>query len=377
MLSWFNRNVSAPPSVQKPTELGHNIGPDPPVLLPVASSHTNAPTTVEAGAAPSSEQPQKRVFTAALNTPHDAVLAELQGHHPGHDPSAPIDPTPSASVLGMQSLDTLPAAASDAPDSAISSSSPPPESLYDPFTGALIGVLTRTSSAKRSGEELWAHLARIRALQAEVAGLHVTMEGIGLGEPAVPRLRSTAPRAVGERLADDEDSDADGGSEVEERRALEFERAERRFDGRREEIEQIMTKVCFSIRMSSLPMRRALCIDTARVCLRVNDHSWTSSRKLSRHFTPSIPPGLTLRPLRAPRPCRPPLHSHVPPPCDILPCVEYLRTHLFAVARKSLTAPRVCRRRFRTSKNPKATLSASILRRRSHDANRGMNRCVV
>ncbi|KAI9460511.1 hypothetical protein BJY52DRAFT_257721 [Lactarius psammicola] len=240
MLSWFNRNVSGPSSVP---------GPKPPVLPPAASSHTNdvptmaTATTAEAGAALSSEPPQKRVFTATLNTPHDAVLAELQGHHPDPDPSAPIDPTPSASVLGMQSLDTLPAATSEAPGSVVSSPSPPSESLYDPFTGGLIGVLTRTSSAKRSGEELWAHLARIRALEAEVAGLHVTMEGVGLGEPAVPRLRSTTPRAVGERLADDEDSDGDGGSEVEERRALEFERAERRFDGRREEIEQIMTKL--------------------------------------------------------------------------------------------------------------------------------------
>ena len=249
MLSWFNRNVSGPTG---------ELGPKPPVLPPAASSHTNdvpmaaTTATAEAGAAPSSEQPQKRVFTAALNTPHDAVLAELQGHYPDHDPSTRIDPTPSASVLGMQSLDTLPAATSEAPGSVVSSSSPPPESLYDPFTGGLIGVLTRTSSAKPSGEELWAHLARIRALEAEVAGLHVTMEGIGLGEPVVPRLRSTTPRAVGERLADDEDSDGDGGSEVEERRALEFERAERRFDGRREEIEQIMTKVRFQSLLSSL-----------------------------------------------------------------------------------------------------------------------------
>ncbi|KAF8260745.1 hypothetical protein EI94DRAFT_878223 [Lactarius quietus] len=249
MLSWFNRNVSGPPSVPKSTDLGHDTGSNPPVLPPAASSHTNhgatteATTMAEVGAATSSEQPQKTVFTAALSTPHDAVLEDLQGHHPGHDPPTHIDPTPSASVLGMQSLDTLPAAASEAPGSAVSSSSPPPESFYDPFTGGLVGVLARTSSAKQSGEELWAHLARIRALQAEVAGLHVTMEGIGLGEPAVPRLRSTTPRAVGERLTDGEDSDGNGGSEVEERRALEFERAERRFDGRREEIEQIMTKL--------------------------------------------------------------------------------------------------------------------------------------
>ena len=268
MLSWFNRNVSGPPSVPgpKPSDVGHDTGSKQPVLPPAASSHTNhgptTATTPTAGAgALESEQPQKPVFTAALSTPHDAVLANLQGHHSDQDPSVPIDPTPSASVLGLQSLDTLPAATSEAPGSAVSSSSPPPESLYDPFTGSLIGALTRTSSAKQGGEELWAHLARIRALQAEVAGLHVTMEGIGLGEPAVPRLRSTTPRAVGERLTDDQDSDGDGGSEVEERRALEFERAERRFDGRREEIEQIMTKVRPSAYICVCVCRHGACAD--------------------------------------------------------------------------------------------------------------------
>jgi hypothetical protein len=33
-----------------------------------------------AATAPTSEQPQKGVFTAALNTHHDAVLAEIHGH---------------------------------------------------------------------------------------------------------------------------------------------------------------------------------------------------------------------------------------------------------------------------------------------------------
>jgi hypothetical protein len=305
MLSWFNRNVSGPPSAPKPkpADLGHDTESNPPILPPEATNHGPTTAATEAGAAASSEQPQKPVFTAALSTPHDAVLADLQGHHPDHDPSTHIDPTPSTSVLGMPSLDTLPAATSEAPGSVVSSSSPHPESLHDPFTGGLIGVLTRTSSAKQTGEELWAHLARIRALQAEVAGLHVTMEGIGLGEPAVPRLRSTTPRAVGERLTDNEDSDGDGGSEVEERRALEFERAERRFDGRREEIEQIMTKVRFSL---SIPY--GMCVMTGE------RHSWTSFHKLSRPFTPSILQGSTLRPLRAPRPCRPPPHWHVTPP---------------------------------------------------------------
>jgi hypothetical protein len=158
----------------------------------------------------------------------------------------------------MQSIDTLPAAASDAPGSITTSSSPPPELLYDPSTGVTTGVLSpaacssTSTSAKKTTEELWIHLARIRSLQADVARLHLTMEGIGLAESTVPHLRSTGggPRAaaaaavVGERLEDDENADGDGGVEAEKRREREFERSERRFDGRKEEIGQIMTKVC-------------------------------------------------------------------------------------------------------------------------------------
>jgi hypothetical protein len=146
----------------------------------------------------------------------------------------------------MQSIDTLPAAASDAPGSvATTTTSPPPEPFYDPFTGVAIGVLSPTSSAKNSGsgssEDLWAHLTRIRSLQADVARLHLTMEGIGIGDSVTPHLRSAAPRAVGERLEDDEDSDG-GGGEAEKRRAREFERSEQMFDRRKEEIGQIMAK---------------------------------------------------------------------------------------------------------------------------------------
>lgn len=82
-----------------------------------------------------------------------------------------------------------------------------------------------------------------------MARLHLTMEGIGLGDPDTSHLRSTTPRPVGERLEDDENIDGDrsggdgGGAEAERRRAREFERSEQRFDRRKEEIGQIMSKV--------------------------------------------------------------------------------------------------------------------------------------
>jgi hypothetical protein len=274
MLSWFSRNTSEPSG-------SHPDGPEQqtsrsvaplstiPEKKPTSTSqdptHLTVPplpagvTSASPGATtPAPDQQQQRqpksTFTAALNTPHDAVLAELHGR----DLSTRMDATPSTSALGMQSIDTLPAAASDALGSVATSSSPP-ELLYDPFTGVTTGVLspTSSSSAKKGSEDLWVHLTRIRSLQADVARMHLTMEGIGLSDSAVPHLRDTGPRtAVGERLEDDEHADGDGGAEAEKRRERDFERFERRFDGRKEEIGQIMSKVCPSFPPSDLLFNR-------------------------------------------------------------------------------------------------------------------------
>src|SRR6266403_1278590 len=263
MLSWFTRYTSKPSKPPPPRSYASEQQQPrtevaPPTIpkekdKPASQEPTTHPTAAPpvaidtpAATAPTSEQPRKGGFTTALNTPHDAVLAELLGHAPAHDPSARTDATPSTSVLGMQSIDTLPAAAPDSPGSVATSTSPPPESLQDPFTGVTVGTLSSISSAKNNNnsEDLWAHLSRIRSLQAEVARMHLTMEGIGLGEPDTPHLRSTTPGPVGERLEDDENIDGDGsGVEAEKRRAREFERSEQRFDRRKEEIGQIMSKV--------------------------------------------------------------------------------------------------------------------------------------
>jgi hypothetical protein len=61
--------------------------------------------------------------------------------------SARTDATPSTSALGMQSIDTLPVAVSDAPGSIATSTSSLPESFYDPFTGVAVGILSPISSA--------------------------------------------------------------------------------------------------------------------------------------------------------------------------------------------------------------------------------------
>lgn len=268
MFSWFTRNTSKPskPPPSEQQQPRTKVAPSPiPNENPISQEPTPQPTAAPAAVtdvpptatapAPTSELPQKSVFTTALNTPHDAVLAELHGHPTGHDLSARTDATPSTSALGMQSIDTLPAAASDAPGSIATSTSPPPEPLHDPFTGMTVGILSPISPARNnsSGEELWAHLSRIRSLQADVARLHLTMEGIGLGDTDASHLRSTSPRPVGERLEDDENIDGNGGGvEAEKRRAREFERSEQRFDRRKEEIGQIMSKVSAVLASSSV-----------------------------------------------------------------------------------------------------------------------------
>lgn len=263
MLSWFTRNTSKPskppPSEQQQprTEVTPSpISKEKPTFQEPTTQPTAPPAAVidapPIATAPTSEQRQKAVFTTALNTPHDAVLAELHGHPTGHDLSARTDATPSTSAIGMQSIDTLPAAMSDtppAPGSIANSTSALSESLHDPFTGMTVGILSPISPTKNnsSSEELWAHLSRIRSLQADVSRLHLTMEGIGLGDPDTPHLRSTSPRPVGERFEEDENIDGDGGggfeAENEKRRAREFERSEQKFDTRKEEIGQIMSKV--------------------------------------------------------------------------------------------------------------------------------------
>ena len=87
-------------------------------------------------------------------------------------------------------------------------------------------------------------------MAADVAHLYLAMEGIGLGESVMPRLQSTALRAVGERLEDDDEiSDAvvGGGGKAEKRRAREFEQSEQGFNRQKEGIGQIMAKVSTSL----------------------------------------------------------------------------------------------------------------------------------
>ncbi|KAH9951042.1 hypothetical protein B0H21DRAFT_685694 [Amylocystis lapponica] len=199
-----------------------------------------------------------RAVTAALSTPHDAVLAEIYGRPSTLSPlktdvgshaqgprilssAGSLDRTVSPSFAGLQS-------AASSPDHS-------PEPVYDPFTGGLAGVIVpprperdrepSNAPLDQVKDELWAHLARIRELQSEIAGMHVQMEGIGLGEvrgtkraAGVGRVHSDTIHATEEW--EDPDAAAEHGKAA---RDAEFTQLTESFKTRRTAIDGIMDKL--------------------------------------------------------------------------------------------------------------------------------------
>lgn len=218
---------------------------------------------------PTADEPKKRALTTALSTPHDAVLAELHGHRPEFDPAPQIDgPTGAGSgaLGGTGGLNTLPTVGEDgetllstataSPNLANATPKSVPQTLYDPFTGAPLGVIQPqgigasspggqpSTSSDGVRQELWTHLGKIRGLQADIASMHITMESIG--ETAAKRGARVRRRSTGGEKLNEEGGagdDWDGDDWQKKDRDAEFEQSESRFVGRKEEIDAIMGKV--------------------------------------------------------------------------------------------------------------------------------------
>jgi hypothetical protein len=148
------------------------------------------------------------------------------------------------------------------------------DTLIDPFTGHVIGTLGSagaddesyfsaanggsadiSSSFDDARDELWANLAKIRALQAAVAEAHVQMEGAALGERSAGRtvtrrMSSTVGRRASMSGADWDDDTDDEEVEQQKAREEEFSRMPGRFATRTEAVDGIMEKVCPSRRSS-------------------------------------------------------------------------------------------------------------------------------
>ncbi|KAI0348358.1 hypothetical protein BDW22DRAFT_1319673 [Trametopsis cervina] len=187
-----------------------------------------------------------RAITAAISTPHDALLAELHGQRPDVTTSAKLD-TDFSALSVIPSLGSLERPAASPGRSNTASPAGSPEPLYDPVTGALAYIVPSAHDAdsspfEQAKDELWSQLGRIRELQSEVAIMHTNMEGIGAGNSRKPKRSATRTHSdtiVGEDWPDP----AEVEQEQSKARDVEFASLSQVFEGRHAAIGKIMDKL--------------------------------------------------------------------------------------------------------------------------------------
>ena len=257
-----NLRTLSDPSADRQTRVARQIDPE--------NSHGNLDAR--------SPTPTDGPVAAALPTPHDAVLAELQGLRDGGQQAAHMADmsrnAPRLSVIpSVGSLERTERTATPSgglPRSATSTPGIAHEHLFDPFSGNLAGVMVpKKDTADREvvasqfdqrRDELWARLSSIRELQSEVASLHVQMEGIGLNDiRGGKRAAGVAARMHTDTIPvaeewDEPDSAADAVEEQRKRaRDAEFTNLAETFKGRREAIDAIMDKVSVRLEFHGSP----------------------------------------------------------------------------------------------------------------------------
>lgn len=228
--SWLAPNSNKPSFTQEPAKQS---------TLPARSTDDTAalPTTAR--------PPIERAVTAALATPHDAVLAELQGRTPRTGTSH----VSADAALGGDAPGTGQTQQTGTSLSALAT----PEPVWDPSTGNLAYIIPprlvdgdagggSPRSFEQSKDELWARLGRIRELQSEIAGMHVQMEGIGAGEGRIMKrahVRTPTDNMLSEEWPEPGQEEEDKKKE----RDAEFSKLAQAFQGRHAAIDDIMTKV--------------------------------------------------------------------------------------------------------------------------------------
>ncbi|EIN13952.1 hypothetical protein PUNSTDRAFT_123723 [Punctularia strigosozonata HHB-11173 SS5] len=203
---------------------------------------------------------QPRSAFPLVSTPHDAVLAELTRIQAEPSPDTVHATRPKVKVADLT-------AASTTENTAAASR---PEPLSDPFSGELLGMVYHEPEGSMDSAEfesvkddLWSQLGQIRRLQAEIANMHIQMEGVsgvsegrsqtartpaGLGRLSMRRVSTSG--TAGEWEEGDEDEEA----ERKKAREAEFNQLADKFDGRKKDIDQVMAKVLTSnnVTVSSL-----------------------------------------------------------------------------------------------------------------------------
>lgn len=255
---------------------------------------------------------------AKFLTPHDDILAELQGYLPSSGPQAAerssLRPdAPQGSSLNLSS---------NAAENSLSTSDSSPnhesarEVMYEPFTGQKLSDYVPMPVRSGADDELWSHLSHILELQSEISKMHVDMENVGLrtarghnvperGGKAGTTGKETGKNRRSDTLGEEEDDnesdeategeDSDDNDEVfgKRKRDEEFTRLAERFAERKVSIDAVMNKVyasCSSPSMSDL-----------------TTSSWATFRARSRPFMRYPFQYSILYPL-VPTPCLPMLH---------------------------------------------------------------------
>ena len=194
-----------------------------------------------------------RAITAAVSTPHDVVLAELQGQRPDINTSAKIDAELPATMPSVGSLERHGASPGPGIRSGTASPNASPEPIYDPFTGSLAFVFPSShdrdsSPFEQAKDELWSQLGRIRELQSEIAIMHTQMEGVGVSDTRKPK-RGPA-RTHSDTIGVEEWPElAEVEQEQNKARDAEFASLSQAFEERHSAIGKIMDKVCVTFAM--------------------------------------------------------------------------------------------------------------------------------
>ncbi|KAG2367788.1 hypothetical protein BDR07DRAFT_1372698 [Suillus spraguei] len=224
--------------------------------IPSATASASTSTSTDMKSLGHSTEP------ARFLTPHDDILAELQGYLPSLGSPQPAEqqsPRPYAPP-GSSSLN------------------PGSSAVESPFQGDPVRtvhwseIIRECADPVRSGtdDELWSHLSHILELQSEIAKMHVDMENVGLrtarghSGPAVPERGGNAGTTrsetgknrrrrdtIGEEADDDESDevtegeDSDDTNEVfrKRKREGEFTRLAERFAERKVSIDAVMNKL--------------------------------------------------------------------------------------------------------------------------------------
>ena len=308
--SWF----ASKPDDEKITDPSRRSAEAPAGTNPFQSSTVDpADPTIE---------PLRRSITAALSTPHDAVLAELHGHYPDLETSARIDGDDVPGLLTHDAGDgnnvNVNEYAGHGPSSGLAGlphsfltnfaeAKAGEEILHDPFEGKSLGTLvppnpilrpeahTNLSEAARKNEELWTHLSRVLELQSKVATMHVEMEGIrgrpgeGKGKGGLKTgrsweegmgmgVRSRATSMAGGGGGEDEGVGVEGDEEAEKNKAREEEFANlaEKFEGTKDSINDIMSTVRFQPLLSTTPTLTLRNLIASNFCY---IHSWMTYQK--------------------------------------------------------------------------------------------------